>query len=74
MLTLINDRNLVSVVDQYWKRAEIVLIRELLVRDFYETDTQLVGFVVDVLQFLKSLETLFAVWLVCPIWNKTQYY
>lgn len=74
MLTLINDRNLVPVIDQNWKGAQIVLIRELLIRDLHEADAQLVGFVVDVLQFLKGLETLFAVWLVCPIWNKKQCY
>lgn len=67
--TFVYDRSLVAVVDQCWQIAQIVLVSERLVVYLHESDAQLVGLVVDVLQFLQGLGALAALLLV---WRSRQ--
>lgn len=62
--TFIDNRYFMPVVHQSWQLAKTVLFGQLLVVDLHETDSELVSFVVDVLQLLKGLRALFALWLV----------
>lgn len=61
-----------SVVDQNRKLSEIVLLGESFVCNLDESDTQLIGLVIDVLQFLKGLCALLTVRFVCPILNQDE--
>lgn len=53
-----------AVVDELWQHSQIVLVGQLLVVDLHEANVQLIRLVVDVLQLLQSLLTLFALGLV----------
>ena len=65
-ITFVDDRYAVAVVDQSGQRGEAVLFGQFLVGDFDESDAQLIGLVVNVLQFAQDLLALFA---LRPIWQ-----
>jgi hypothetical protein len=65
LLTLINDGDSVSVVDQSRQCAQIVLLGQLFVCNLDEADSQRVGLVVDVLEFLQCFIRFSALWLIC---------
>lgn len=54
-----------SVVYQLWQRSQIVLFGQVIVVDLDETDVQLVGFIVNVLQLLQRLDAFLAFGLIC---------
>lgn len=58
--TFIDDRRLMAIVDQYRQIAQIVFIGQCLVVDLDEADAQLIGLIVDILQFLQGLGALAA--------------
>lgn len=58
--TFIDDWCLMPIVDQYRQIAQIVFIGQCLVVDLDKTDAQLIGLVVDILQFLQGLGALAA--------------
>ncbi len=61
------DGDAVTVVDQSGNRAQAVFFGQFLVCDFDESDAQLVGFVVNVLQFAEDFLALFV---LRPIWQQ----
>jgi hypothetical protein len=65
ILTLVDDGDSVSVVYQRRQSAQIVLIGQFFVRDLDEADSQRVGLVVDVLEFLQCFIRFSALWLIC---------
>lgn len=54
-----------AVVHQLRQRSKVVLLGEIFVVNLHETNVQLVGFVVDVLQLLQGLDAFLALGLVC---------
>jgi hypothetical protein len=65
ILTLVDDGDSVSVVYQRRQSAQIVLVSQFFVRDLDEADSQRVGLVVDVLEFLQCFIRFSALWLIC---------
>lgn len=69
MLTFIDDWCFVAVVDQSRQFSQVVFISQLLVMNFHETNSKLIGLVIDVFELLKGLGAFTALGLVC--WEKT---
>ena len=65
-IAFVDDWYAIAVVDQSGQRGEAVLFGQFLVGDFDESDAQLIGLVVNVLQFAQDLLALFA---LRPIWQ-----
>ena len=64
LFTFKNDRDAVAVVDQSGQRAQTVFFGQFLVCDFNESDSKLIGLVVNVFQFTKNFFTFFVLWTI----------
>lgn len=64
-LTFVDDWCLVAVVNQSGQLSQVVLVSQLLVVNLHETDSKLIGLVVDVFELLEGLGAFTAFGLVC---------
>lgn len=63
--TFEDDGNAVAVINESGKSSQIIVFGESLIGDLDESDAQLVGLVVDVLQLAEDLLALLVERLVC---------